>query len=111
MPGAPPIEHTEIVAMTPSSNIGVGEYPASISALSDQGDIEFIASRFFGRVDADSLARCRYGNSVMLVTRPFVDEQSIGGEVMVIGSTDWVFGLADDAAVAQVTRNVLDRHL
>jgi hypothetical protein len=111
IPGAPPIERTEIVALTPSSNIGVGEYPASISALSDQGDIEFIASRFYGRVDADSLARCRYGNSVMLVTRPFLDERGKGGEVMVIGSTDWVFGLADDPVVAQVTRNVLDRHL
>ena len=95
------------MALTPSSNIGMGEYPASISALSDQGDIEFIASRFYGRVDADSLARCRYGNSVMLVTRPFES----GGEVIVIGSTDWVFGLADDAAVAQVTANILDRHI
>jgi hypothetical protein len=107
IPGAPPIERTEIVALTPSSNIGVGEYPASISALSDQGDIEFIASRFYGRVDADSLARCRYGNSVMLVTQPFQN----GGEVIVVGTTDWVFGLADDPAVAQVTANILDRHL
>ncbi len=38
----------EIVAFTPSSNLGVGEYPASISALSDQGDLEFIATRLFG---------------------------------------------------------------
>jgi hypothetical protein len=34
-----------------------------------------------------------------------------GGEVVVIGTTDWVFGLASDPAVGQVTRNVLDRHL
>ena|GEM_PF-208748 len=147
IPGAPPIERTEIVALTPSSNIGVGEYPASISALSDQGDIEFIASRLFGRVDADSLARCRYGNSVMLVTRPFASAGRVpggevrggevrsgevrggevrsgevrggevrsgevpGGEVIVVGTTDWVFGLADDPAVSQVTKNILDRHL
>ena len=112
IPGAPPIERTEIVALTPSSNIGVGEYPASISALSDQGDIEFIASRFYGRVDADSLARCRYGNSVMLVTRPFSGSvDGSAGEVMIVGTTDWVFGLADDPAVAQVTANILDRHL
>ena len=100
------------MALTPSSNIGVGEYPASISALSDQGDIEFTASRFYGRVDADSLARCRYGNSVMLVTRPYADRVNRqDGEVMVVGTTDWVFGLADDPAVAQVTRNILNRHL
>ena len=99
---------TEIVALAPSSNIGVGEYPASISALSDQGDIEFIASRMFGRVDDDSLARCRYGNAVMMANRPF---GPAGGEVIVIGTTDWVFGLEGDPAVGQVTRNVLDRHL
>lgn len=98
----------EIVGFTPSSNIGMGEYPKSISALSDQGDLEFIASRLFGRVDEDSLARCRYGNAVMLTCRPFGQS---GGEVVTIGTTDWAFGLADDPAVAQVTRNVLNRSL
>jgi hypothetical protein len=29
----------------------------------------------------------------------------------VIGTTDWVFGLAADPAVAQVTANILDRSL
>ena len=48
----------EVVAFTPSSNLAMGEYPASIAALDDQGDLEFIASRLYGRVDADSLARC-----------------------------------------------------
>ncbi len=99
-------EIIEVVAFTPSSNIGMGEYPSSISALSDQGDLEFIASRLFGRVDEDSLARCRYGNAVMVVCRPYGRE---GGEVVTIGTTDWTFALADDPAVAQVTRNVLDR--
>jgi hypothetical protein len=28
-----------------------------------------------------------------------------------VGTTDWVFGLADDPAVAQVTTNILDRYL
>lgn len=96
----------ELVAFTPSSNLGVGEYPASISALSDQGDLEFIASRLHGRIDDDSLARVRHGNAVMVVGRPF---GATGGEVVTIGTTDWVFGLNDDPAVAQVTRNVLDR--
>ncbi len=64
-------DDVEVVAFTPSSNLAMGEYPASIAALDDQGDLEFIASRLHGRVDADSLARCRYGNAVMLTCRPY----------------------------------------
>jgi hypothetical protein len=105
---APSGEQTVVVAFTPSSNVGMGEYPASISALSDQGDLEFIASRLHGRVDADSLARVRHGNSVMMVVEPFGDD---GGEVVVIGTTDWAFGLGDDPEVQQVTANLLDRYL
>ncbi len=101
--GSPP--GREVVAFAPSSNLGMGEYPASISALNDQGDLEFIAERLYGRIDAHSLARVRHGNAVMLTCRPFGDD---GGEVVTIGSTDWVFGLGDPA-VAQVTRNVLRR--
>lgn len=96
----------EVVAFSPSSNLAKGEYPASIAALDDQGDIEFVAERLFGRVDEDSLARCRHGNAVIVTCRPF---GATGGEVVTIGSTDWVFGLADDPAVAQVTDNVLRR--
>ncbi len=99
-------DHIEVVAFTPSSNLGMGEYPASISALSDQGDLEFVAERLFGVVDDDSIARVRHGNAVIVVCRPYGDE---GGEVVTIGSTDWVFGLGDDDAVDQVTRNVLRR--
>ena len=99
---------SEIVAFSPASNIGVGEYPESISALSDQGDIEFIASRMYGEVTDDTLARCRYGNSVMLVHHPYPAD---GGHVVVIGTTDWVFGLADDPTVSRITRNAIDRSL
>lgn len=101
-------DHVEVVAFTPSSNLAMGEYPASIAALDDQGDLEFIASRLHGRVDADTLARGRNGNAVMLTCRPFGDD---GGEVVTIGTTDWVFGLAGDPLVAQVTRNVIDHGL
>ena len=38
----------EIVGFTPASNLAMGEYPASIAALDDQGDLEFIAERAFG---------------------------------------------------------------
>lgn len=99
-------EHVEIVAFTPSSNLGIGEYPASIAALSDQGDLEFIAERIHGGTGPDQLAKARHGNAVMLTCRPFGPD---GGEVVTIGTTDWVFGLAGDPAVARVTSNVLDR--
>ncbi|HUF97955.1 MAG TPA: N,N-dimethylformamidase beta subunit family domain-containing protein [Ilumatobacter sp.] len=94
---------TCVVAYTQSSNLGVGEYPKSISALDDQGDLEFIAERIFGGGPA-ALAKVRHGNSVMLTCRP---SGPSGGEVVVVGSTDWVFGLADPA-VAQVTRNIME---
>ena len=96
----------EIVAFTPSSNLGIGEYPKSIAALSDQGDLEFIAERIHGDTSPSSLARVRHGNAVMLTCKPFGPD---AGEVVTIGTTDWVFGLADDPAVGRVTANVLDR--
>ncbi len=38
-----------------------------------------------------------------------VDARAGGGEVVTVGTTDWVFGLGGDAAVERVTANVLDR--
>lgn len=98
-------DHT-IVAMCPSSNLGVGDYPKSISALSDQGDLEFIAERIHGGVTEQNKRKVRHGNAVIVETRPF---GAGGGTVITIGSTDWVFGLENDSDVAQVTQNVL-RH-
>jgi hypothetical protein len=95
----------EVVAFTPSSNLAYGEYPASIAALEDQGDLEFIADRIHGGLNADSIARVRHGNAVMVVCRPYPG----GGEVVTVGTTDWVFGLAEDPAVGTVTRNVIER--
>ncbi len=103
--GMPP--EVEVVAFVPASNVGIGEYPLSISALNDQGDLEFVAARLYGDNSEDSLARVRYGNAVILTCRPF--GSTGGGEVVTIGTTDWAFALADDPAVAQLTRNVLDR--
>ncbi len=101
-------EDLEIVAFTPASNLGVGEYPKSISALSDQGDLEFVAERLYGEVNEHTLRTVRHGNAVMVVARPNGDA---GGEVVTVGTTDWVFGLADDPAVSQVTENVMRRYL
>ena len=98
-----PEDHT-IVAMVPSSNLGVGDYPKSISALSDQGDLEFIAERIHGGVTEENKKRVRHGNAVMVECRPFGAD---GGTVVTIGTTDWVFGLSSDRMVARVTENAL----
>jgi hypothetical protein len=100
--------HMEIVAFVPSSNLGVGDYPKSIAASSDQGDLEFIAERIHGDASESGKARARRGNAIMLTCRPFGDE---GGEVVTVGTTDWVFGLGRDPAVGRVTANVLERYL
>ena len=103
--GATMPSQMEVVAFTPSSNLGDGDYPASIAALGDQCDLEFIAQRIYGGLDDDSLARARYGNAVMLTCKPAGEA---GGTVATIGTTDWVYGL-NDPLVAQVTTNVMRR--
>ena len=100
-----PADHT-IVAMCPSSNLGLGDYPKSISALSDQGDAEFIAERIHGEVNPANIRRVKHGNAVIVETRPFGAD---GGTVITVGTTDWSFGLGTDPAVEQVTRNALNR--
>lgn len=92
----------EIVGFTLSSNLGVGEYPASIAALNDQGDLEFIAERLFD----GNRGRVRRGNAVMLTCRPF---GSSGGQAVTVGTTDWVFGLGLDNHVSTITGNVLSQ--
>jgi hypothetical protein len=97
-------DQVEIVALTPASNLMDGEYPKSIAALDDQGDLEFVAERVYGGGDV-AQAKVRHGNAVMLTCRPAGDA---GGLVVTVGSTDWVFGLGDPQ-VAAVTANVLRR--
>ena len=63
-------DDVEIVALTPVSNLAMGEYPASIAALDDQGDLEFVAERIYGGGER-ALAKVRHGNAVMLTCRPF----------------------------------------
>lgn len=98
-------EDVEIVALTPVSNLAMGEYPASIAALDDQGDLEFVAGRIYGGGER-ALAKVRHGNAVLLTCRPF---GSAGGHVVTAGSTDWVFGLDRDVDVQGVTANVVIR--
>ena len=98
-------DDVEIVALTPVSNLGMGEYPASIAALDDQGDLEFVAERLYGGGER-ALAKTRHGNAVLLTCRPF---GASGGQVVTAGSTDWVFGLAADADVKRVSLNAVIR--
>jgi hypothetical protein len=102
-PGAPP---TEVVAFAPASNLGAGDYPAGSVSFTDddQVDLDFMASRLYGSTSDDAKDRVRHGNAAMLACRPYAG----GGEVVTIGSTDWVFAL-DDPAVDRVTRNVVRR--
>ena len=48
LPGDGLPDDVEIVALTPVSNLAMGDYPKSIAALDDQGDLEFIAERIYG---------------------------------------------------------------
>ncbi len=105
LPGDALPDQVEVVAMTPASNLMMGEYPASIAALDDQGDLEFVADRVYGG-GAVAAAKVRHGNAVIVTCRPFGTR---GGEVVTVGSTDWTFGLANDATVSRVTSNVLRR--
>jgi hypothetical protein len=98
-------EDVEIVALTPVSNLAMGEYPASIAALDDQGDLEFVADRIYGGGET-ALGKVRHGNAVVLICRPFGPS---GGQVLTAGSTDWVFGLARDSAVQRFTANAVIR--
>jgi hypothetical protein len=95
-----------VVAWAPASNLGAGDYPAGSVSFTDddQIDLDFVASRLYGGTDDVSKARVRHGNAVMLTCRPFAG----GGEVVTVGSTDWVFGLAD-AAVDRITHNIVHR--
>jgi hypothetical protein len=96
-------DDVEIVAMTPVSNLAMGEYPASIAALDDQGDLEFIAGRIYGGGN-EAIAKVRHGNAVILTCRP-----GGAGQVVTVGSTDWVFGLQRDELVQKVTGNSIIR--
>lgn len=96
-------DDVEVVAMTPASNLAMGEYPASIAALDDQGDLEFVADRVYGG-GPTAAAKARHGNAVILTCRPSGGK---GGTVVTVGSTDWVFGLASDPQVARVTSNAM----
>ena len=74
-------DDVEIVALTPVSNLAMGEYPASIAALDDQGDLEFVADRIYGGGE-QALAKVRHGNAVIADVPPV---RRGGGQVLTVG--------------------------
>ncbi|MGK2950451.1 MAG: N,N-dimethylformamidase beta subunit family domain-containing protein [Acidimicrobiales bacterium] len=76
-------------------------------APNEPSELEFIASRLFGRRAAegsDDAERLAHGHAVLGTYT-----SAAGGVVVTSGSTDWAHGLAGrDPQVEQITRNVLD---
>ena len=74
-------------------------------APDEPAEIEFIASRLFGRSEPESVARIAHGHAVL---GSYVSPH--GGVVVTSGSTEWAHGLAGrDPAIERITRNVFDR--
>jgi hypothetical protein len=86
---------------------GENDYPAGLRAMRPRGELQDTARVLFGDDSPASVARIAHGRAVF---GTFVHPG--GGTVVTTGCTDWAYGLAGptpDPAVAQVTRNVLDR--
>jgi hypothetical protein len=100
-------ENFTILATSPahliSINSTVCEAPAALwASLDPPGELEFIATRLYGDASPENTAKLAHGNTVMgIFTR--------GGTVLNVGSTDWAYGLDDNALIQQVTRNILNR--
>ena len=97
-------DDVEIVALTPVSNLAMGEYPESIAALDDQGDLEFIAERVYGggeTSDRQGPPRQRRDPHLQAVRRSW----RAGGDGR--QHRFWVFGLAEDVCVKTVTQNAV----
>lgn len=96
-----PLDFT-ILATAPARLWSFSELPSRYRG-DEVGDLEDTAAAVFGEATVESIARLAHNHAVMgTYTR--------GGTVFNSGTTDWVYGLlGHDAAVEQVTRNVLDR--
>jgi hypothetical protein len=94
----------EIVAMAPAS-LGAPER----TSLNNNAPIGFrdaavVAERVFGDDSEEGRDRARRGNAVMGTF------QKGKGAVFTTGTCEWAYGLShDDPAVAQITKNVLER--
>ena len=88
-----------LLSITPT----VCEAPAALwASLDPPGELEFISTKLFGDGSSENTAKIAHGHAVMGCFER-------GGTVFAAGSTDWAYGLDNDAQIQQVTRNVLDR--
>jgi hypothetical protein len=71
----------------------------------EPSEVEFIAARLFNDRSPEAVERISHGHAVL---GSYVS--NAGGTVITSGCTDWVWGLAErDAAVEQITHNILNR--
>ena len=96
--GTPP--GFEVLATAPATPFDRDTTPLPL-APGGEPELEFHARRLLGDDSPAALDRLRFGHAVL-------GTYVRGGTVVTTGCTDWVHGL-DDPAVAQVTRNLLDR--
>lgn len=96
-----------ILGASPAHNISITdtvcEAPKALWASIDPpGDLEGVVACLYGDASPENVAKVANGYAVMgCFTR--------GGTVFHTGSTDWAYGLDDNALIQQVTRNVLDK--
>jgi hypothetical protein len=90
----------EVVATAPATPFDRHTTPLPVAPGAEH-ELEFHARRLLGDDSPAACDRLRHGHAVLgTYTR--------GGTVVTVGCTDWAYGL-DDPAVAQVTRNIIDR--
>lgn len=91
-----------IVGLAPATTLAHSSDAHDRDAFIGSEDAEELAMSLFGRVDEETVARVTHGNGAM------AEYRRGRGAVFNAGSCEWVAGLiARDAAVEQVTRNVL----
>lgn len=99
-------EELEILALGLASNVEEGETVRARDVFLGTEDAAFIAATRFGEATPETIARAKRGSGMI------VNFRCGKGEVFHAGSGEWVAGLIrEDAAVGQVTRNVLNRYL
>ena len=93
----------EVVATAPATPFDAATTPLPL-APGGRYELEFHADRLLDDSSPAAQDRLRNGHAVLGTW-----SSPAGGTVVTVGCTDWAYALAEDAAVAQVTHNVLDR--
>jgi hypothetical protein len=92
----------EILATAPAHLWTKAELPDRYKG--EPGELEFVAASLYGDASPSNCARLADNRATMGTFTT-----TGGGQIFTAGVIDWTFGLADDAAVQQITRNVVRR--